>query len=271
MRPNKGDQLFAETIARQYQERTGERSESVKPFAEVFDIAVEFTMTSFKQTYRKIFDELPRKNSEEFCRTIFNSVNRASMEDMALPPCLLKDFFDESLDDLRSGGTASKILRDLEKLANEENHEEASHLARRWSIPEDGVEYLSESSISYTINEKLKCSSIPDSPIDFDKKVFTELLRENLPELVFYLETKLGFKPPLRDIANKEKAELGLKWVDKVKTVRFAAENEVLESVKSSSVSGNPAVKEVSNVAQNTIVHGEGKIKPDEKNDGLKR
>jgi len=245
MKPN-----FAEIIARQYQNRTGERRESVKPFAEVFDIAVEFTMTSFEQNYREIFAELPRKNFEEFCKMIFEKDQQSLLEQTTIPPCLVKDFFDGNLDEIRIGGRSANIIRTLESLIDEEKEEELASLAGSWGIAEPEQRIMRK---IHSIRH-LKCSSIPDSPIDFDKKVFTELLRENLPELIFYLETKLGFRPPLRDITNEEKAALGLKWADKVKTVRFA------EDVKLSDTSGDLAAKEASNMLQGVIVHGEGKI-----------
>lgn len=251
MKPNKSDQFFAETILRQYQERMGETNETIKIFAEVFRKSVAITMQEFRKSYHEIFAELPRKNFEEFCKMIFEKDQKSLLEQTTIPPCLVKDFYDEYLDEIKSGGRSANIIRTLGSLIDEEKEEELAFLAESWGIAEPEQRIMGK---IHSVRH-LKCSSIPNSPIDFDKRVFTELLRENLPELIFYLEIKLGFRPPLRDITNEEKAALGLKWADKVKTVRFAEDAKLL-----SDASGDLAAKEASNMLQGVIVHGEGKI-----------
>lgn len=255
MKQNKSDQLFVETISKQYQERIGGRSEAIGIFTEVFRKSVANTMLQFKQSYREIFDELPKTNFEEFCKIIFERDQQSLLEQTTIPPCLVKDFYDGNLDEIRTGGRSANIIRNLGSLIDEEKEEETISLAREWGIANPEWRIYKE----LHTPRHLKCSSIPDSPIDFDKGVFTELLKENFSELVFYLETKLGFRPPLRDITNEEKAALGLKWVDKIKTVRFA-EDQTLEDEKSLNASGDLTVKEVSNLAQDVIIHGEGKV-----------
>lgn len=241
MKPNKGDQLFAEIILKQYQERTGERKDKIESFIEVFRKSVAITMLEFKQSYQEIFAELPMKSSEEFYKMVFRNSNKGLLENMAIPPCLVKDFFDGNLDEIRTGGRSANIIRNLGNLIDEEKEEEVASLAASWEIINPGWRIFKD----LDSPRNLKCCSIPSSPIDFDQRVFTELLKENLPELVFYLESKLGFRPPMRDIPEEEKTEL--KWADTGKRVRF----------DESSFSAT----QVSNLSRDSVVHGAGKLK----------
>ena len=134
MKLNKTDQIFAEAIARQYQERTGKTNEYLKNFVEVFRQSVAYTIIYFKQSYREIFNELPIKSYEDFYKMVFCLDRKLVLEDAALPPCMTKDFFDGNFDEIRTGGRAANIFRRLEILIVEKNDGELASLATSWGI-----------------------------------------------------------------------------------------------------------------------------------------